>query len=125
MKITSYIWQGLITLTLIFTSLWIYDRYFNQPALVQIPQANFNRVSLAEKRINRLTGLTDFRKAAAISKSSVVYITSFEKVFPRNEIVWQEKVIKRAKIITDCPAIASGYLSVLLGKIPSLLLVVS
>ena len=67
-------------MTLILTSLWIYDKVFNQPVIIKVAETNFKKVSLSERRTNHRAGSTDFRRAAAIGKSSVVYITSYEEL---------------------------------------------
>ena len=85
MKRSFHLWQSLITIILIVGSIWLYDRYFQSIKVIEQHENGFSEVSLAERAQYRWENFrssapTDFIDAAAKSKSSVVYITSYEKV---------------------------------------------
>ncbi len=85
MKLSALLWQSLITLTLVVCSIWIYDRYLKTAVIIDASPAYFNEVSLPEDHFRRADALSnripgDFVSVANKAKSSVVYITSYEKV---------------------------------------------
>ena len=85
MKLSSHIWQGLITMTLIVCSLWVYDRYFKSVAVIEYQPNYYHEVSLKEQLNRRVQAYgssvnTDFVEVADRAMASVVYITSTQKV---------------------------------------------
>ncbi len=85
MKITTHLWQILSTIILIVCSIWVYDQYFQRITVIEKIPDNYQEVSLADQTQRRWDSFRssapdDFIYAAAKSKSSVVYITSYQKI---------------------------------------------
>jgi len=85
LKPSSIIWQCLITLTLIVLSLWVYDRQF-KTVYIQEKSPIISEVSYeyppGKTRIDALRSMydLDFISVSKKAKTSVVFITAFEKV---------------------------------------------
>lgn len=85
MKLSTHIWQGLITMTMIVCSLWIYDRYFKGINVLEYKPSYYHEVSLKEQLNRRVEAYgssvkTDFVDVADRAMASVVYITSSQKI---------------------------------------------
>lgn len=85
MKLSSHIWQALITMTLIVCSLWVYDRHFKGVDLVEYQPSYYHEVSLKDQLNRRVEAYgssvnTNFVEVADRAMASVVYITSYQKV---------------------------------------------
>lgn len=93
MKISFHLRQSLITLFLIVGAIWVYDHFFQRIKVIEQPLSPYNEVSLAERTQRkwenfRSSAPTDFIRTAEKVTSSVVYISSYEKI---NDSRYQEE----------------------------------